>query len=130
MAVGSCIGRRPAHQARKGEHVHFFVHLLDAASEGLAQRDLRAYDAGAWCPLDHTDKDADEVWDLRADDHIVTSVYFGQSLDNLPIGTIRVGLYTYSDETLSFQEGIYALDELGRPWEYAVDIPYEGTCSP
>ena len=80
--------------------------------------------------LDHTDKDADEAWDLRAGDHVVTSVYFGQSLDNLPIGTIRVGLYTYSDETLSFQEGIYALDELGRPWEYAVDIPYEVTCSP
>ena len=94
-------------------HAHFFVHLLDAEGEGLAQRDLRVYDERDW----------------RAGDHMVTRFDFGRELQDLPIETIRVGLYSYSEKTESFQEGIYALDEQGRPWEYAVDIPYEGSCS-
>ena len=96
-----------------GDPVHFFVHLLDAEMSGLAQSDRRAFD----------------VWDWRLGDHIITEFDFGQELAGLPIEFIRVGLYTYSEETESFQEGIYALDEQGRPWEYAVDIPFEGNCS-
>ncbi len=95
------------------EPIHFFVHLLDAESEILAQWDLRAYDIGDW----------------RAGDHIITTFDFGQELQSLLIKTIRVGLYSYSDEMKSFQEGIYALDEQGRPWEYAVDIPFAGECA-
>ena len=103
----------PGSPGREGEPVHFFVHLLDGAGEGLAHSDLRTYDVREW----------------RVGDHIVTRFDFGQELHGLPIETIRVGLYYYSDDTESFQGGIYALDELGRPWEYAVDIPYEGNCS-
>lgn len=94
--------------------VHIFVHLLAAEGNGLAHSDLRAYD----------------VWDWRTGDHIITEFDFGQELAGLTIQTIRVGLYTYSEKTKTFQEGIYALDEQGRPREYAVDIPYEGNCSP
>ena len=96
-----------------GDPVHFFVHLLDAEKSGLAQSDRRAFD----------------IWDWRSGDHIITEFDFGQQLAGLPIEFIRVGLYTYSEETESFQEGIYALDEQGQPWEYAVDIPFEGSCS-
>ena len=96
-----------------GEPVHFFIHLLDPEGVGLAHSDLRAYDIGDW----------------RAGDHIITTFDFGQELRSLPAETIRVGLYRYSDETKSFQEGIYALDEQGRPWEYAVDIPFAGECA-
>ena len=119
----------PAIPGKEDEHVHFFIHLLNATGERLTQRDLRAYDARAWRPGDHTDTSADEVWDWRAGDHVVTSIDFGQALNDLPIETIRIGLYYYSDDTESFQGDIYALDELGRPWEYAVDIPYEEKCS-
>ena len=96
-----------------GHPVHFFVHLLDADGVGLAQIDLRAYDSRYW----------------RMGDHIVTEFDFGQELAELPIETIRVGLYRFSEGTQSDVGGIYALDEEGRPWEYAVDIPFEGNCS-
>ena len=103
----------PGSPGKEGKSAHFFVHLLDSAGEGLAQRDLRTYDVRDW----------------RAGDHIVTRFDFGQKLLGFPIETIRAGLYYYSDDTESFQESIYALDELDRPWQYAVDIPYEGSCS-
>ena len=103
----------PGPPDKEGEPVHYFVHLLDASGVGLAHSDLRAYDIGDW----------------RAGDHIITTFDFGQELQGLPIKTIRVGLYSYSDEMKSFQEGIYALDEQGRPWEYAVDIPFAGECA-
>ena len=103
----------PVSTDEDSDPVHIFVHLLDAEGNGLAHSDLRAYD----------------VWDWRSGDHIVTRFDFGRELQGLPIETIRVGLYSYSEKTESFQEGIYALDEQGRPWEYAVDIPYEGSCS-
>ena len=103
----------PGPPDKEGEPVHYFVHLLDASGVGLAHSDLRAYDIGGW----------------RAGDHIITTFDFGQELQGLPIKTIRVGLYSYSDEMKSFQEGIYALDEQGRPWEYAVDIPFAGECA-
>ena len=120
----------PGKPGAVGEHVHFFIHLQDDAGEVLAQRDLRAYNARAWRPSDHTETGSKDAWDFRADDHVVTSIDFGQVLNGMRIETIRVGLYTYSDVTLTVGEGIYALDEQGRPWEYAVDIPFEGTCSP
>ena len=103
----------PGPAERGGHPVHFFVHLLDAEGAGLAQVDLRAYD----------------LWNWRTGDHVVTGFDFGQEFDDLPIETIRVGLYRFSDGTQSNAGGIYALDEQGRPWEYAVDIPYEGDCS-
>ncbi len=103
----------PGPPDKEGEPVHYFVHLLDASGVGLAHSDLRAYDIGDW----------------RAGDHIIMTFGFGQELQGLPIKTIRVGLYSYSDEMKSFQEGIYALDEQGRPWEYAVDIPFAGECA-
>ncbi|MCY3906004.1 MAG: hypothetical protein OXF63_01980 [Anaerolineaceae bacterium] len=92
--------------------MHFFVHLLDGSSEKLAQRDLRVFDPGDW----------------REGDRIVTSFEFGRELRSLPIETLRVGLYFFSDETNSFLRGINALDEKGRPRQYAVDIPLEGPC--
>ena len=95
-----------------GYPAHFFVHLLDDEGQGLAQLDVRTYDVRSW----------------RPGDHIVTEFDFGQELTDLPITTIRVGLYLYSDETQSIHENIYALDEQGRPWEYAVDIPFVGVC--
>ena len=119
----------PGTPGEEDEHVHFFIHLMDAAGSSLAQRDLRAFNARAWLPGDHTEKDAEDAWDWRESDHVVTSINFGQELGGFSIETIRVGLYTFSDETSSPVEGIYALDEQGRPWEYAVDIPYEGACS-
>ncbi len=103
----------PGSPGRKGEPVHFFVHLLDAESEILAQRDLRTYDVRDW----------------REGDNIVTNFDFREELWGLPIETIRVGLYLFSDKTNSYLEGINALDELGRPWEYAVDIPFAGECA-
>ena len=103
----------PGSPGRKGEPVHFFVHLLDAESEILAQRDLRTYDVRDW----------------REGDNIVTNFDFREELWGLPIETIRVGLYLFSDKTNSYLEGINALDELGRPREYAVDIPFAGECA-
>ena len=96
----------------EGDAVHFFVHLLDGEGGALAQRDMRAYDPGHW----------------RAGDHIVTTVDFEQELTGLPIETIRVGLYRFSEGSQTITEGIYALDEQGRPWQYAVDIPFVGEC--
>ncbi len=96
------------------EPVHFFVHLLDAESEILAQRDLRTYDVRDW----------------REGDDIVTNFDFREELWGLPIETIRVGLYLFSDKTNFYLEGINALDGQGEPKEYAVDIPFEGFCSP
>ena len=104
----------PGLPRKGGEHAHFFVHLLDDAGEGLAQSDLRTYD----------------YWEWRTGDHIVTAFDFGQRLADLPVETLRIGLYYYSDETKAVGSGISALDELGRPWLYAIDIPYEGICSP
>ena len=104
----------PGPADEEGDPVHFFVHLLDADGGGLAQSDLRAYDARDW----------------RPGDHIVTEFDLGLELADLPIATIRVGLYRFSEGTQSNVGGIYALDEQGRPWEYAVDIPHEGKCSP
>ena len=94
--------------------VHFFVHLLDAAGDLLLQKDLRAYDVLYW----------------RPGDRVVTSVDFGRDLSDLPIETIRVGLYHYSDGSEAMQGGIYALDEQGRPWLYAIDIPFAQACQP
>ena len=93
--------------------VHFFVHLLDEAYETLAQRDLRVYDPGDW----------------REGDRIVTNLDFGRELRSLPIETLRVGLYYFSDETNSYLKGIQALDEQGQPSRYAIDIPYEDSCA-
>ena len=104
----------PGPAEEEGDPVHFFVHLLDGAGEGLAHSDLRTYDA----------------WEWRAGDHIVTAFDFGQELGGLPIETLRVGLYYYSDETKAVGSNISALDELGRPWLYAIDIPFGGVCSP
>ena len=104
----------PGSPGKGGEHVHFFVHLLDASDEGLGQSDLRTYD----------------YWEWRAGDHIVTAFDFGQELGGLPIETLRVGLYYYSEETKAVGSNISALDELGRPWLYAIDIPFGGACSP
>ena len=92
--------------------MHFFVHLLDGSSEKLAQRDLRVFDPGDW----------------REGDRIVTTFDFGRELQGLPIETLRVGLYYFSDETNSYLRGINALDEQGRPRQYAIDIPFEGPC--
>ena len=80
----------PGSPGRKGEPVHFFVHLLDAESEILAQRDLRTYDVRDW----------------REGDNIVTNFDFREELWGLPIETIRVGLYLFSDKTNSYLEGI------------------------
>lgn len=104
----------PGPAVEEGDPVHFFVHLLDAEGENLVQRDLRAYDVMNW----------------REGDHIVTKIEFGQELQGLPIQTIRVGLYYFSEQKNTYHVGISALDELDRPWEYAVDIPFEGSCSP
>ena len=114
-----CDGRWQLHWApgparEDVDPTHFFVHLLDEQGNILAQYDLRAYDQRDW----------------RAGDHIVTQFAFQQGLDGLPIETIRVGLYRFSDESKTFQGGIYALDERGRPWQYAVDNPYGGECQP
>lgn len=92
--------------------LHFFVHLLDGAAEKLAQRDLRVYDPGDW----------------REGDRIATTFDFGRELKGLPIETIRVGLYHFSDETNSYLKGINALDEQGQPRQYAIDIPLKGPC--
>lgn len=119
----------PGAPGKQDEHVHFFIHLLGASGEALAQQDQRAFNARPWIPVDHREKDADDAWDWRVNDHVITSFDFGPVMNDLSIETIRVGLYTFSDETLSPVEGIYALDEQGRPWEYAVDIPFEGACS-
>ena len=96
-----------------GEPVHFFVHLLNAEGEILAQHDLRTYDVRDW----------------REGDHIVTTLDFGEELRGLSIKDIRVGLYLFSDETNSYLKGVKALDEQGEPREYAVDIPFAGECA-
>ena len=113
----SCDGKFQLHwgpgpAVEEGDPVHFFAHLLDAEGENLVQRDLRSYDVMNW----------------REGDHIVTQFEFGQELQGLSIQTIRVGLYYFSEQKNMYHVGIHALDELGRPWEYAVDIPYEGEC--
>ena len=95
-----------------GNPVHFFVHLLDAEGEKLAQRDLRAFDVRDW----------------RDGDHIVTRIEFGQELQGLSIETIRVGLYYFSVKANTYLSGIQALDEMGSPAIYAVDIPFGGEC--
>ncbi|MCY4022462.1 MAG: hypothetical protein OXF32_03355 [Anaerolineaceae bacterium] len=92
--------------------MHFFVHLLDGSSEKLAQRDLRVFDPGDW----------------REGDRIVTIFDFGRNLQGLPIATLRVGLYYFSDETNSYLRGIDAFDGQGRPRQYAIDIPLERPC--
>ena len=106
----------PASTASQGERTHFFVHFLDAYGEVLAQSDLRTYDHRYW----------------RVGDYIVTNFDFGQSLRELPIETLRVGLYSFLDEMEStVSGGIYTLDERGRPWVYwgnAVDLPYRENC--
>ena len=119
----------PGTPGKEDEHVHFFVHLLGDSGERLAQQDQRAFNARPWIPVDHREKDADGAWDWRVNDHVISSFDFGPVMNGLSIKTIRVGLYTFSDETQSNVGGIYALDDQGRPWEYAVDIPYEENCS-
>ena len=91
--------------------VHFFVHLLNALGETVAQHDLPAYDIRYW----------------QAEDEIITQFDFGQELADRSIATLRVGLYYYSDATM-IDRNIYALDEQGRPWQYAIDIPFGGVC--
>ena len=119
----------PKAPGEEDEQVHFFVHLLGASGETLAQQDQRAFNARPWIPVDHREKDADDAWDWRVNDQVISSFDFGSVVAGVSIEAIRVGLYTFSDETLSPGAGIYALDEEGRPWEYAVDLPYEGVCS-
>lgn len=114
----TCEGNWTLHWApgpadRDSAPVHFYVHLLDDASEKLVQDDLRVYDPADW----------------REGDRIVTSFDFGRELGSLPIETLRVGLYYFSDETNSFLRAINALDKQGRPWQYAIDIPFEAPCA-
>ncbi|MCY4526332.1 MAG: hypothetical protein OXB89_06965, partial [Anaerolineaceae bacterium] len=97
----------------ESEPVHFFVHLLDGDSETLAQQDLRAYNPENW----------------REGDRIVTTFNFGRELRTLPIETLRVGLYYFSDETNSYLRGINALDGQGHPVQYAIDIPHDVSCA-
>ena len=93
---------------------HFFVHLLDADGRVLAQRDLRAFDPQQRKP----------------GDRFLTAFDFEASLRGLPIEVIRVGLYRFSHEADAGVESIYALDENGMPWEYAVDIAWPQPCQP
>ncbi|MCE2489559.1 MAG: hypothetical protein J4G17_06250 [Anaerolineae bacterium] len=87
---------------------HFFNHLLDAAGNLLAQRDVPAWDSPQW----------------RAGDVILSTVDFGLSLNDLPGGSWRVGVYEYPSLA-----PVNALDKQGRPWRYAVDIPLSGLCA-
>ena len=107
-------GPAPSPPAAASEQAHFFAHLLDEAGDTLAQQDLRAYDTAYW----------------RPHDRLITTFDFGQELSRLPIAAIRVGLYGYSEAEWARTENIYALDEQGRPWRYAIDIPYAEPCLP
>ena len=91
---------------------HFFVHLLGADDELLAQHDLAAFDARHW----------------RSGDRIVTTIDFDQDLSEASIETARVGMYLFSLASNAYQEAVYALDEAGNPWQYAIDIPFAGGC--
>ena len=87
---------------------HFFNHLLDADGNVLARRDIPAWDPSQW----------------RAGDVVLSTVDFGLSPDDLPGETWRVGMYEYPS-----LQPVNALDERGRPWRYAVDIPLSGLCA-
>lgn len=87
---------------------HFFNHLLDAGGNLLAQRDIRAWDSAQW----------------RAGDVILSTVDFGLSLHDLPVASWRVGMYEYPSLA-----PVNALDDEGRPWQYAIDIPLAGLCA-
>lgn len=87
---------------------HFFNHLLDAQGNLLAQRDIPLWDAAQW----------------QSGDVVVSTVDFGQSLNDLPAGTWRIGLYEYPSLA-----PVNALDEEGRPWRYALDVPLAGLCA-
>ncbi len=87
---------------------HFFNHLLDADGNALAQHDIPAWDPSQW----------------RAGDVILSTVDFGLSLYDLPGQSWRVGVYEYPSLA-----PVNALDELGRPWQYAVDVPLPALCA-
>ena len=91
---------------------HFFVSLMGADERILAQQDLAAYDARSW----------------RPGDHIVTTINFDAPMPREGIVAIRVGMYRYSLTTGEISENVYALDENGNPWLYAVDLPYHQDC--
>ena len=96
----------------EADRAHFFVHLLDAEGQALAQRDSSTLSWRDWLP----------------GDTIITDFDFGKDLSGQRIDAIRVGLYRYSLARQAWQEAIYALDEAGNPWLYAVDIPYGKAC--
>ena len=110
-----CQGRGRLHWATgdasaKGHNLHFFFNLLDAAGEKLAQNDVRALDPPQW----------------RSADYVLTEIDFKQSMPDLPVETLRVGLYYWLAE--GELKNVYALDAGGQPWLYAVDIPYDKPC--
>ena len=92
--------------------LHFFINLLDEDGGVLAQNDLLALEPRYW----------------RSGDHVVTEFDFGQPVADLPVMTLRVGMYYWLGE--AGLQNVYALDEEGRPWLYAVDIAYDNPCSP
>lgn len=94
----------PAGEAR----FHFFNHLLDAGGNLLAQRDIPAWDSSQW----------------RPGDLILSTVDFGLSFNDLPAESWRVGMYEYPSLA-----PVNALDDEGRPWQYAIDIPLAGLCA-
>ena len=91
-----------------------FVHLLAEDGTRLAQDDRGAFDARAW----------------RSGDHIITTFEFGALSPSVIIDRALVGLYLFSLETQSYQEGIFALDEAGNPWRYGVELPIASGCEP
>ena len=92
--------------------LHFFARLLDENDAIIAGADLLAYEPGYW----------------REGDHIVTSFDFDAQSAESSIATIRVGLYRVPSAADAPLENIYALDENGNPWLYAIDLPYRMGC--
>lgn len=110
-----CAGRgrlywAPGEAFASSHSLHFFFNLLDENGETLAQQDLPALDPRFW----------------RGGDLVATDFDFGQPLAELPATTLRVGMYFWLGE--AGLQSVYALDEAGMPWLYAVDIPLDAPC--